>query len=76
VNLCETHHVSRLALCAALAGALVLVVEAPNLAGRGSASGSGIARAGPGRWGLWYGLIFAILLLGVESHAQFIYFQF
>jgi D-alanyl-lipoteichoic acid acyltransferase DltB (MBOAT superfamily) len=28
------------------------------------------------RWALWYALVFAIVLLGVEGGSQFIYFQF
>jgi D-alanyl-lipoteichoic acid acyltransferase DltB (MBOAT superfamily) len=30
----------------------------------------------PVRWALWYGLILATITLGIESGAQFIYFQF
>ncbi|NQU22337.1 MAG: MBOAT family protein [Candidatus Nealsonbacteria bacterium] len=30
----------------------------------------------PVRWSVWYGLIFAIVLLGVQQGSQFIYFQF
>jgi D-alanyl-lipoteichoic acid acyltransferase DltB (MBOAT superfamily) len=30
----------------------------------------------PLRWAAWYGIAFAIVLLGVESGSQFIYFQF
>jgi D-alanyl-lipoteichoic acid acyltransferase DltB (MBOAT superfamily) len=61
----------------AIALASILFMEAVHLVQR-SAAGAAWFRGWPTpvRWGAYYALVFAILILGVFNESEFIYFQF
>jgi alginate O-acetyltransferase complex protein AlgI len=60
----------------ALAGALVLLFAVEKAQLHYSINNWLVQQAKPIRWGIYYGIVLYIALLGAFEHVQFIYFQF